>query len=125
MTFKQWVLSINHRIDNLALKITNNVKIKTPQYYFELERLVSSPLVLDDDIHLNLNKSFEIKESKNLISHLSANSDLCLSLLIHENDTYKCNTNDNCVAFLIENSSSGYYLTHQLAFFIISKNVSL
>jgi len=126
MKLQKWLESISERMSELALKIEANVKTKTPEYYMKLEPLVKSPLIIDDDIHLNLNKISQLEKKKQtlFISHLSVTSDICLSLLIHNQSNSKCNKiNDMCIAFLIDDASAGYYLTHQLAYLIISKNV--
>ncbi len=125
----QLINSINKRLTNLTLKINDNIKIKTPEYYFEFKSLISFPFILDyDNNHLNLNIILVKNESKNAylndrFSDLSM-SNICLSLLINSNQSNECNTNDKCMDFLIETKSSGYYLTHQLLFLIVAKNVS-
>lgn len=126
---KHLINSINKCLTNLTLKINDNIKIKTPEYYFEFKSLISFPFIVDyDNNHLNLNMILVKNESKNgylndRFSDLSM-SNICLSLLINSNESNKCNTNDKCMDFLIENKSSDYYLTHQLLFLIVAKNVS-
>jgi hypothetical protein len=120
------VLSISKRIASLSIRIAKNVKQKSPDYYTEFESLISSPFILHDDIYKNLNERLISQtRTRHILSRLSALSDICLSLLVNRNkSTHDCPTNDKCIAFLTENSSSGYYLTHQVFYFIISKSVS-
>ena len=43
---KHLINSINKHLVNLTLKINNNIKIKTPEYYFEFKSLISLPFIV-------------------------------------------------------------------------------
>jgi len=78
---------------------------------------------------LKLNFSSYIEKEEYLYSQLDENfSDICYELLLgtRENQFKKienCSTNADCFSYYTTSNTSKYYLTHQLLFFIISKQV--
>jgi hypothetical protein len=78
---------------------------------------------------LKLNFTNYIEKEEYLYSQLDEDfSDICYELLLgtRENQFKKietCSTNADCFSYYTACNTSKYYLTHQLLFFIISKQV--
>ena len=80
---------------------------------------------------LKLNFNNYIEKEEYLNSQLDEDySDMCYELLLGTtknqfNKVETCSTNSDCLSYYTVNNTSKYYLTHQLLFFIIAKQVIL
>jgi hypothetical protein len=114
----------NDRIQSLAEKITKQVEETAPNYYKNFKILINKPFLQhDSDYRVEVHfKSSRLLHFKN--TNFDENfSDSCYSLLLNDNNIKKCSTNNDCLEFFTRKTASGYYLTHQLLYFMIAQDV--
>ena len=101
------------------------------EYYFEkFAPIVTKMYRLERKENLKLNFKNFIEEEEFKYSQLNEeSSDVCYELLLGTkmnrfNKTETCSTNNDCLSYYTATNASRYYLTHQLLFFIIAKQVN-
>ncbi len=114
------------RLGKLAKNVLKQVIDETPEYSYNFRVLIDQPFLIrkqdNDTIHL--------RDSYKLDSDLEDNfdevfSDECYSMLLSEDaiNEKRCQTSLKCLEFYTKPNASGYYLTHQLLFFLIADHV--
>lgn len=118
---------LNDRIQLLAEKITKQVEHQTPIYYANFKDIILKPFLVDDDstsrIQLRSNLSHKTPDTlENMFSFNERFSDSCYAILL--NESTRCGTTTQCLQFFTEKSAAGYYLNHQLIYFLLAKHVN-
>ena len=115
------------RVETLADMVYKSVIKISPEYAGSFNVLIGKPfLKTTNDTssfrRLNLNYLNKLKEKKLEESFNEQFSDECYSIMLDNLDI--CKTNDECLAYYTNPAASGYFLTHQVLFYLISDGVS-
>jgi hypothetical protein len=116
------------RLGKLARDIYKQVINETPEYSSNFQVLIGQPFLIRkyDKEAFYLLDSNKFKKSSDLEDNFDeAFSDNCYSLLLSEDsiNQKRCQTSLKCLEFYTQPKASGYYLTHQLLFFLIADHV--
>jgi hypothetical protein len=129
---KSLIKKFSQRIHLLTETAIEQTKSDNSIYFEKFAPLVSKMFSIEskeETLKLNFDNFLQQEEYES--SELDEeSSDICYELLLgtKENQFNKfetCSTNDDCLGYYTVNNTSKYYLTHQLLFFIISKQVKL
>jgi hypothetical protein len=122
------VHAIYERLLNLNKKVFESVQIETPVYAQNFDILIRNAFLLNTKKNKN-DKWRKLKSSRFISKYKPFDlltdfnepfSDGCYSILLERNQT-----NSECFEFFTEEKASGYYLTHQLLYFLIADHVNV
>ena len=124
----RWICkNLLDRLTLLTDTAIEQVEKDDPHYFEQFKFLIDKPFVfkMSKDHVLNENFYEEPTFKKNFDEQFS---DRCYSMLlgtVPNEDGKKeiCSTSDKCLEYYTIPNTSGYFLTHQLLFFIMSKHV--
>jgi hypothetical protein len=109
-------------LTNIALK---HVQIDDKIYYDQFKYLIERPFNFNVKNNIPLNESYYKQELKlkKLNNFNEKFSDSCYTLLLESFSNEDCKTDDKCLDYYTLPNTSGYFLTHQLLYFIMAKHV--
>ena len=122
------LMALLQRANTLAKSVAESVKLSNPTYFDQFKRLINTPFELDPNLELDssrLSFSDTISSDESIIDsqHFDEQfSDSCLVGLMEKSSSSSCQVSDECLEFFAQPDATGYYLTHQLLYFMIAEH---
>lgn len=124
---KRIVKGLTNRLNALTNIALKQVQIDDKMYYDQFKYLIERPFDfhVNNDIPLNVTYYKQELNLKKLNNFNEKFSDSCYTLLLQSFSNGDCKTDDKCLNYYTLPNTSGYFLTHQLLYFIMAKHVTI
>lgn len=118
--------SLLKRVDQLASSVANSIKLTNSAYFDQFRPLISQQFELNIDLDsptlVSLDESIEDHQTTSKIDSQHFDEEFSDSCLVNLMESSTCATSDPCLQFFAQPDATGYYLTHQLLYFMIAEH---